>query len=145
MKILNLLSLLAFVAITTFACKKEETPVVVTDNTTLITTGKWKQTAETTAGVNTYASMAACEKDDLMSFTAAGVTTFDEGATKCDPADPQTETATWAFSGTDKKTLILTQSGIAITCTISELTATTLKWQYTNPFDNKVVVAAYGK
>lgn len=143
MKIVKHLSLLAFVAITTFACKKDA--VVVTDNTTLITTGKWKQTAETTAGVDTYASFLACEKDNTMAFAATGTATLDEGATKCDPADAQTETATWAFSGTDKKTLVLTQGGFGITCAITELTATTLKWQFTNPFDNKVVVATYGK
>jgi hypothetical protein len=143
MKIVNLLSVLAFLAITTFACKKD-TPVVV-DNAILITTGKWKQISETTAGVDTYASQLACEKDNTIAFATTGVLTFDEGATKCAPSDPQSETATWAFSGTEKKTVVLTQSGIAITCAITELTATTLKWQYTNPFDNKVVVAAYGK
>ncbi len=141
MKIVNLLSLLAFVALTTFACKKEE----VLDNSTLITTGKWKQIAETTAGVDTYASQLPCEKDNTIAFAATGVATFDEGALKCSANDLQTETATWAFAGTEKKTLVLTQSGVAITCAITELTTSTLKWQYTNPFDNKVVVSTYSK
>jgi hypothetical protein len=137
MKIVNLLSLLAFVAITTFACKKED---AVADNTTLITTGKWKTIAETTAGVDTYASKLACEKDNTWAFSTDGKISADEGATKCSPTDPQTETLAWAFTGTDKKTAIVTAGGIAITCAISELTTTTLKWQYTNPFDNKVVI-----
>ena len=136
MKIVNLLSLLAFVAITTFACKKD----AVVDNTTLITTGKWKTTAETTGGVDTYASAPACVKDNTLAFTTDGKATEDEGATKCDPTDAQSTTIAWAFSGTDKKTVILTAGGIAITCAITELTTTTLKWQYTNPFDNKVVL-----
>jgi Lipocalin-like domain len=142
MKIVKHLSLLAFVAITTFACKKDE---AVVDNTTLITTGKWKQISETTAGVDTYASFLACEKDNTLAFATTGTATFDEGATKCDPADAQTETATWAFSGTDKKTVVLTQGGFGITFTINELTTTSLKWQYTNPFDNKIVVAGFSK
>ncbi|MEY4935845.1 MAG: hypothetical protein RIS64_2204 [Bacteroidota bacterium] len=139
MKILNLLSLLAFVAITTFACKKD----AVVDNTTLITTSKWKLAAQTTAGVDTYASFQACEKDNTLAFTTDGKATEDEGATKCAAGDPQSTTLTWAFTGTDKKTVILTASGIAITCTISELTTTSMKWQYTNPFDNKVITESY--
>jgi hypothetical protein len=84
--------------------------------------------------------MAACVKDNTLALTADGKGTEDEGATKCDPTHDQSTALVWAFTGTDKKTIILTASGIAITCAISELTATTLKWQYTNPFDNKVVI-----
>ena len=138
MKILKSLSLLAFVAITTFACKKD---AVVVDNTALLTTGKWKLTAETTAGADTYKDYVACEKDNTWAFAAAtGVATLDEGATKCDPTDAQSETGTWAFAGTDKKSVILTVGIIGLTFTINELTSSTLKWQFTNPFDNKVII-----
>jgi hypothetical protein len=135
--------LFAFAAIALLSsCKKDDaTP----DNTALITTGKWKMTAETTAGINTYATNLACEKDNTFAFATDGKVTFDEGATKCSAADPQSTTGTWAFSGTEKKKIIITDSGIAITCDISELTATSLKWTYTNPFDNKIITQTFGK
>ena len=134
--------LFAFAAIALLSsCKKDDT----TDNTTLITAGKWKLTAETTAGTNSFTTKPACEKDNTFAFATDGKVAFDEGATKCDPLDPQISTGTWAFSGTDKKKVILTESGFAITCDITELTATSLKWTYTNPFDNKIVTQTYGK
>jgi hypothetical protein len=135
--------LFAFAAMAVLSsCKKDST---ADDNTALLTTGKWKLTAETTAAVNSYSNYAACEKDNTTAFATDGKVTFDEGATKCAAADPQTTTGTWAFSGTEKKKVILTDSGIAITCDITELTTTSLKWTFTNPFDNKVVVQTYSK
>ena len=135
--------LFAFAAIALLnSCKKDDaTP----DNTALITTGKWKLTAETTASVNSYGNYLACEKDDTYAFATDGKVTIDEGATKCSASDPQTTTGSWAFSGTEKKKVILTAGGIAVNCDITELTTTSLKWTYTNPFDNKIVVQTYGK
>jgi triacylglycerol esterase/lipase EstA (alpha/beta hydrolase family) len=135
--------LFAFAAMAALSsCTKDD---AAADNTALLTTGKWKITAETTAGVNTFTTKPACEKDNTFAFATDGKVAFDEGATKCDPTDPQTSTGTWAFSGTEKKKVILTESGFAITCDITELTATSLKWSYTNPFDNKIVAQTFGK
>ncbi len=135
--------LFSFAAIALLSsCKKDE---AAADNTALITTGKWKLTAETTAGVNTFSSYDACEKDNTQAFATDGKMTIDEGATKCDPTDPQTTVITWAFSGTEKKKIILTESGVAITFDIVELTATTLKWSYTDPIINKVGVQTFSK
>jgi hypothetical protein len=145
MKIVNLFSLLAFAAITTFACKKNEAVVVVEDYTTLLTTGKWKQISETTAGVDTYTSKSACVKDNTVTFATTGSCTTDEGATKCSTFDPQTRTGSWAFVSADKKKVTWVQSIVPVTCTISELTTTSLKWQYTDPFSSQVVVEGYTK
>lgn len=136
--------LFAFAAIAVLgSCKKDD---AAADNTALLTAGKWKLTAETTATVNSYGNYEACEKDNTYAFGTDGKVTIDEGATKCAATDPQTSaTGTWAFSGTEKKKIIVTDSGIAITCDITELTATSLKWTYTNPFDSKVIAQTYSK
>lgn len=69
-------------------------------------TGQWKLTAATTSftfngvptTVDAYAQLAACDKDDTIEFKADGTTVSDEGATKCDPTDPQQEAGTWTFT-----------------------------------------------
>ena len=51
-----------------------------------------------------YAQMDACDKDDITIFQDNGTYITDEGATKCDPNDPQTQTGTWVLSA-DEKTI----------------------------------------
>lgn len=53
-----------------------------------------------------YAQMDACDKDNITIFQDNGTVIFDEGATKCDPNDPQTTTGTWALSA-DETTITL--------------------------------------
>jgi Lipocalin-like domain len=83
------------------ACKKDE-------KDHLTSTGCWKQvkseSKDLTTGAWTEDVIDACDKDDCLSFSDDGKTTFDEGATKCDPDDPQTSSGTWSLSD-DKKTL----------------------------------------
>jgi hypothetical protein len=45
--------------------------------------------------------MEACEKDNLLSFTADGKYKEDEAGSKCDPTDPQVVTGTWSFNSTE--------------------------------------------
>ncbi|MBK9017455.1 MAG: lipocalin family protein [Saprospiraceae bacterium] len=89
------------------------------DNTQVLTDGNWKLTALTsdpafnwfgTPVTNIYAQLPACIKDDLTTFKESGTVNFDEGASKCDPNDPQTTSGTWAFS-TDEKILSVTTDG----------------------------------
>lgn len=48
-----------------------------------------------------------CEIDDIMTFQSDQKISYDEGATKCDPSDPQTTTdGTWSF---DNATKMLTE------------------------------------
>jgi hypothetical protein len=47
-----------------------------------------------------------CEKDDSYAFASGGTGTFDEGASKCDQADPQTAAFSWQLTeGETKLTL----------------------------------------
>jgi hypothetical protein len=134
-----LLALVAFASFT--SCKKD----AAADNAALLTTGKWKLTAQTDAGKDAFTSKLACEKDDITYFTADGKGVSDEGATKCAATDPQTSPFTWVFADAAKTQVVVTDSGFALTCTIIELTATTLKWSIVNPFGGTTIVQTYSK
>jgi hypothetical protein len=47
---------------------------------------------------NAYSKMEPCEKDDIYSFLTGGTWKRDEGASKCDPSDPQIVTGNWQLS-----------------------------------------------
>ena len=51
-----------------------------------------------TEETNVYAIMDQCIKDDHTTFMADGSAELDEGATKCDPGDPQTISLTWSIN-----------------------------------------------
>lgn len=53
----------------------------------------------------------ACRRDNLLKFAADGTYKEDEGASKCDPADPQTfDSGTWTISADETK-MTLTPAG----------------------------------
>lgn len=93
------------------SCKKDD------DNksrTETLTSGKWQITgSKTTTTVNNtstvdddYASWDACEKDNFITFNTNNTYTADEGATKCNSNDPQTDIGNWAFVNSEKSLLI---------------------------------------
>jgi hypothetical protein len=106
-----LLFLCAALAFT--ACKKDDDP----SKKEMLTNKNWVMTAATvdpsfvliTGGStnNLYNQLEACAKDDITRLNADGKATFDEGALKCNVADPQTTNGTWALS-LDEKTLSIT-------------------------------------
>jgi hypothetical protein len=116
----------SFLAITTFtSCKKDP----LETNKDLLQDKKWKLTALTFNGADSFAAIDACTKDDTETFKADGSWTDDEGATKCKSTDAQTTTlGTWALSN-EGKTLTTTNTTTkeVSAATITELTATTLK------------------
>jgi hypothetical protein len=79
------------------SCDKNDDPPAPT-KTQLITTGSWKFSSATVGGFDVSSQIQACQKDNIITFTAAGLTgTLDEGLTKCNGADPQTQNFTWSF------------------------------------------------
>ena len=100
------------------SCAKEKPPAPkAKTKTEMLTTHYWKMSAATidpplvvggTPISDWYAQMDACEKDNIYKYNANGTTVADEGATKCDPADPQTELETWSFNSTET---IITENG----------------------------------
>lgn len=116
-----LLSLLFFVA----CSKKDKDPT----RTELLTSGSWTLTGSEldddgngTYEIDLYPFFDACFKDNFITFHSNGVKVDDEGVTKCDPNDPQTENSNWQLN-TDGS--ILTVDGE--TYDVLELTQSTLR------------------
>jgi hypothetical protein len=80
--------------------------------------------------MNMYASMDNCDKDNLTWFNGSDGKLIDkEGATKCDPSDPNETYGTWALLDNDKK-LKTVMDGDESIYDILTLTETTLKNEY---------------
>ena len=77
-------------------CKKENSPAPKT-KTDLIVQGSWKFSSATVGGTDVSAFLQSCQKDNTMAFASAGTGTADEGLTKCNSGDPQTNPFTWNF------------------------------------------------
>lgn len=119
-------------------CKEEETTPSLT-KTQLLTKDKWKWTAGSVSPAFDFfgdgkpisgdyrSKMPICFQDDIRTFEAAGKYIVDEGATKCDPADPQIYAqGTWKWESGE--TIIATiVDGETRKWKVSELTETTMK------------------
>ena len=102
---------LAAATVAVSSCKKDEDNSSNTPSNTntaskkeLLTAKPWKTTGLTIGGADLWSQFDACEKDNIYTFKTNGVYIDDEGATKCDPADPQiVTTSTWALIENDTK------------------------------------------
>lgn len=110
------------------ACNKKDTAA---SKTQLLTSGTWKLTAVVsdndangTYETDDFATFSPCFTDNIWSFSTSSVVTLDEGPTKCNPADPQTETGTWQL--TQNETYLKINGD---EWKLEELTASTLKWK----------------
>ncbi len=132
------LSLIALALVITLAsCKKEETTITTKTPTEYLTAGNWKVTGMTinpgieVLGVvltDIYAlGIEDCTKDDLITFNTDGTLTEDEGASKCNPDDPQTTNdGTWTLSDDGKTLTILYPGDDPEIATITTLNGTNL-------------------
>jgi hypothetical protein len=89
------------------ACSKDSAPKKT--NTELITQTAWKFESE---GIDLdkngtieapSGEVEDCNKDDVFTFITGGTGSRDEGSTKCDGADPQTNPFTWQFKDSEKE------------------------------------------
>ena len=89
-----------------------------------------------------YAQLDNCSKDDLEKYNTNNTVTYDEGPTKCDPTDPQTQTSPWSFNSDET---ILTVDGESYK--ILTLTSTQLKMSFSELIDgiNYTYTATYAK
>ena len=86
----------AFIVLASPACKKhKDTPQKT--KTELITQSSWKFDNAKVGGNDVSAFLQTCQKDNILFFSANGTGTVDEGATKCNGGDPQTNPFTWSF------------------------------------------------
>ncbi len=77
-------------------CDKDE-EVVPKTRTELITMGSWKFATALVGTTDVSASLPTCQKDNIMTFLAALTGNVDEGLTKCNVGDMQTNPFTWSF------------------------------------------------
>jgi len=131
-----------FLILISWSCKKSD-PTPVGPSSDLIAK-TWKLTDLTINGVSSFSTIPSCTADDLFIFSKDGKYKHDEGATKCDPADPQiVETANWSF----RQNLLIYgyPDGSSDAFVIMQLTTTTLKFNYSVVVGNDTValVATY--
>lgn len=121
-----MMTAVAVLALTFTSCKKDEetpTPAPAPTKTQLLTAKSWKMTSMKVGTMDYIGFLPACQKDDFLTFKTNFTVIDDEGATKCDPADPQTETSGWSFI--NNETAIVSES--TDTLKIIKLTADTLR------------------
>jgi len=80
------------------ACGKDDDDPPAKTKTELLATGSWKFSTATSMGTDVSSQIPACIRDNTYTFAAAGTGTLNEGATKCNGADPQTSNFTWNFA-----------------------------------------------
>jgi hypothetical protein len=107
--LLKILPLILIVSFTISACKKKS-DVPSKSKTTLLTQKswsitKWEEKTDSDPFIDAYPTWDACSKDDFILFKTNNTADFDEGPTKCDPSDPQTESSSWAFLENETKLL----------------------------------------
>ena len=84
------------------ACQKDDdNPPASKTKTQLITQSTWKFSTATVGGADASGYLQACQKDNIYTFIAAGTGTADEGASKCNGSDPQTNPFTWNFASSE--------------------------------------------
>jgi len=125
-KIISLFAASLFLFVTP-ACKKDKDKTQ--SKMELLTTGSWKVTASVsdddgngTYETNDFASFPACFIDNIFTFKTNGQLELDEGPSKCDIMDPQTETVTWQFTNNEANLVV-----DGDTYDIAELSTTTFK------------------
>jgi hypothetical protein len=130
----NYLFLVAIVFI--MACKKDKDGSSVS-NTDLISSAAWKfdnakidLNNDGTGDLDVPDNLlAACIKDNLISFSKDKSGKINEGAAKCAPTDPTDRPFTWEFINSEKTIKITNGSffGLGDTIDIISLTSTELK------------------
>ena len=117
----NLLLFLAVAAMSFVACKKDASPEE-------LLTGEacWAQVKSEiyNDAISQWENdpIEACSIDDCTKFNSDKTLAFDEGATKCDPNDPQTSVGSWSLSA-DGQVLTISQDGISLPFTVTELSS----------------------
>jgi hypothetical protein len=121
------------------SCKKDDaTPTTCTLSSTSIQ-GTYKVTAQTFQAdaqspvEDEYATLEACEKDDLFVF-GNGTLTSNEGAISCDPPTDPFST-TWTLTGS---TLNLSLGGFTISGTVESFTCNSMVFKVSDPADGSI-------
>ncbi len=121
-----------WICLFSIGCNKDDDDTAASKKD-LLTAGSWKLTAvvsdddgDGTYETNDFIYFFDCYTDNYYIFKTNGELELNEGATKCDPADPQTETANWQLTN-NETTLVIEGDSYAI----EELNTSTLKLKQT--------------
>jgi hypothetical protein len=94
----NLLAVIFLLIAVFTGCKKASAPVAQpSQKVKLLTTGQWRLSAITDGPDDQYAHLPACVKDNYQIFKTDGTIEYNEGPTKCNPSQSQTNNGTWRF------------------------------------------------
>ncbi len=135
MKKLLLLALLAASSLS--ACKKDKEDAKPKTKSEIIVDKKWRINAATASftanGRPTTQDLLPfiddCEKDNFTTYKGDKSFVDDNGPTKCDPTDSQTQNGTWDLSSDQSKILITYPGQSTETANLTELTGTTMVWE----------------
>ena len=115
----NSILIAAIAALTVYACKDKNKDQVVPSpkssqsaKQTLLIGKAWKIKNFVFEGTDVTPELEECLMDNTMYYfknTTKGF--YDEGATKCDPADPQKGDFTWKFENNETKIIVTTTDG----------------------------------
>ncbi len=106
------------------SCEKEKTaPAVSKTKTQLVSQSTWKFSDAAVGGSDVSAFLQICQKDNILTFISTGTGNINEGTTKCNMADPQTNPFTWNFASNET---VLHISTILFTGGSSDFTIVTL-------------------
>ena len=89
--------------------------------------------------VSTYDSLDVCDKDDVIIFNANKTGAFDEGVTKCDPQDNQSDPFNWGLLA-DTKLRIIDSDNDTLDVDIVKNDGTNLSVQFTEDDGTDVYV-----
>ncbi len=127
------------------ACKKSGTSI---DAEATLTSGKWQLTDAgvvipgSSTPIDVFSQVPTCLSDNFYTFGANGTLTVDEGASKCNPGDPQTTTGNWKLLDNNTKLQGVDVTGASnATTTVILLDNNTLKLQDTTTYSGATVTA----
>ena len=135
---------LALICLVSISSCRKDSGEPDNQNEKMIVGKNWKLTAYTEDGDDVFFELYdACERDNIETFFADKTFKIDEGATKCDPSDPQTSASgNWSISG-NKLTLSAPGLSLQFVTTIIALNSTTLKYSLINPFGGETLIFTY--
>ncbi|MEA3427315.1 MAG: lipocalin family protein [Bacteroidota bacterium] len=115
------------------------TPTPTTSKVTLLTSSDWgiagiqHKAVSASVWTDDYAGLTACVKDNKVVYRANGTYESNEGATKCNPSDPQIlETGTWSLTTNETILVVQATNGNQIyNATIETLTTNSLIISFT--------------
>lgn len=128
-RIILLSALFSFFLLLNSSCSKNDDPApAAKTKTELITKSPWKFSDAKVSGISVASFLQTCQKDNSLTFIAAGTGTADEGVTKCNVGDPQTNPFTWSFQTSETVLFVSTPffTGGSSTFTLVSLTETEL-------------------